>query len=213
MRRPCTTSCAALASVVMLSGCAGRTTPPDPATDVRVAYADWNSDEPPYRLYPGDEVRITPVSAPELSRTAPVLPDGRVSLPLVPPVMVADRTVEEAAAAVAAAYRSVLRRPDVTVEIQRTAPIRVFVGGNVIHPGVLEIPGDVDALQAVITAGGFGADAARDRVILVRRDRSGALVRRIIDLAAVLREPRSADATPLRRFDVLYVPRSGDARP
>ena len=213
MPRRCAAPGVALMSVLVLSACASRTIMPDPLADVRVAYADWNADEPPYRLYPGDELRITPVSAPELARTAQVLPDGRITLPLIPPVMVADRTVEDAAAAVGLAYRSVLRRSDVTIEVTRTAPIRVFVGGDVLHPGALEMPGDVDALQAVMMAGGFGADAARDRVILVRRDPSGALVRRVIDLAAILRRPWSGDATPMRRFDVLYVPRSRDARP
>ena len=213
MLRPYAAPLGALLSIMTLSACAGPTPTPDTLADIRVAYADWNGDEPPYRLYPGDEVRVTPMSAPELSRTAPVLPDGRITLPLIPPVMVADRTVEDVAAAVAAAYRSVLRRPDVTVEILRTAPIRIFVGGDVLHPGAWDMPGDADALQAVVMAGGFGRDAARDRVILVRRDSGGALVLRLLDLSAILRQPRSADATPLRRFDVLYVPRSRDARP
>jgi polysaccharide export outer membrane protein len=202
----------ALSGLSLLSGCAATGLPP-PSSDIRVAYADWSQTEPAYRLYPGDEVVVTPLSAPELARTALVLPDGRITLPLIAPVMVADRTLQEAGAALTLAYGKVLQRPEVSVEVIRTAPLRIFVAGAVAHPGMIEMPGDVDALQAVMMAGGFETGAARDRVILVRRDRDGTLVRSLINLAAVLQAQRVTDATPLRRSDVLYVPWSASRVP
>jgi polysaccharide export outer membrane protein len=176
----------ALSGLSLLSSCAATGLPP-PSSDIPVAYADWSQTEPAFRLYPGDEVVVTPLSAPELARTALVLPDGRITLPLIAPAMVADRTLQEAGAALTFAYWKVLRRPEVAVEVIRTAPLRIFVAGAVAHPGMIEMPEDVDALQAVMMAGGFETGAARDRVILVRRDRGGTLVRSLINLAAVLR--------------------------
>ncbi|MEI9965935.1 MAG: polysaccharide biosynthesis/export family protein [Caulobacteraceae bacterium] len=80
-------------------------------------------------------------------------PDGRVSLPLIHAVMVADRTTTEVEAALSAAYASQLIRPDIFVSVTAAQPLKVFVGGEVDKPGVYEMPGDINALQAVIEAG------------------------------------------------------------
>src|SRR5688572_23467210 len=67
-----------------------------PARDfANIPYADWSDAEPPYRLYPGDEVEVTVLSAPELSKTVTVQPDGRIALPLIGAIMVTDRTIQD----------------------------------------------------------------------------------------------------------------------
>lgn len=50
-----------------------------------IPYASWSDYEPDYRFYPGDELEISLASAPELNKTVTVQPDGRISLPLIPP--------------------------------------------------------------------------------------------------------------------------------
>jgi polysaccharide export outer membrane protein len=173
-----------------------------------IGYASWSDDEPPYRLYPGDELEVTVPSAPELSKTVTVQPDGRVSLPLIHSVMVADRTTGEVEDALRDAYSSQLIRPDVEVAIKAATPLKVFVGGEVDKPGVYDMPGDINALQAVIQAGGFKASAKRDEVIVIRRGADGRAMMRTCNLARGLANPR-VDLVPLRRFDIVYVPRTG----
>src|SRR6201999_2660194 len=75
-----------------------------------IPYAVWSDDEPGYRLYPGDEVDFTVGSAPELNKTAIVQPDGRISLPLIGPVMAANRSLDDLQAALADAYSHQLVR-------------------------------------------------------------------------------------------------------
>src|SRR5450755_2068921 len=58
-----------------------------------IGYATWTDAEPPYRLYPGDVLTVETPAAPELNRTITVQADGRISLPLLPPIMVADRSI------------------------------------------------------------------------------------------------------------------------
>ena len=70
--------------------------------------------------------------------------------------------------------------------------------------------GDADALRAIIQAGGFSPTANRSEVIIIRRAAGGRGMMRTADLLAGLRRP-SADLIPLRRFDIVYVPRSGVA--
>lgn len=174
-----------------------------------IPYATWSDYEPPYRFYPGDEIEIAFPSAAELNKTVTVQPDGRISMPLIPAVMAADRTVDELRGALSDAYASQLLRPYVDVT-PKAAPLKVFVGGEVGNPGVYDMQGDGDALRAIIQAGDFKTTANRKEVILLRRGPDGRGMMRTIDLAKGLKNAR-ADLAPLRRFDIVYVPRSGVA--
>lgn len=194
---------------LVLAGCAGAA--PGPAGRFAdIPYADWSDAEPPYRLYPGDEVEVSVISAPELNKIVIVQPDGRISLPLIAPMMVTDRTVDEVRQNLAQAYASQLRRPDVALSA-KAAPLRVFVGGEVGNPGVYEMVGDSDALRAVIQAGGLLPTAGARRVVILRRGVGGVGMIRKVDLSRGLRAG-GADLAPLRRFDVVFVPRSGVAK-
>lgn len=173
-----------------------------------IPYASWGEDEPGYRLYPGDVLDVAVPSAPELARTVTVQPDGRITLPLIPQVMAADRSVAELDAMLAEAYATQLRNPAVEVTVKTATPLKVFVGGEVDKPGVYDMPGDIDALQAVVMAGGFKTSAKRSQVVILRRGPGGRAMMRTADLKAAVYNPGRADAVPLRRFDIVYVPRS-----
>ncbi|CAN7329403.1 polysaccharide export protein [Phenylobacterium sp. LjRoot164] len=215
---PMIAACAGLA----LAGCAtprdvmGPWRPPEPAPAAPAAqafsnipYATWSDYEPDYRFYPGDEIEVAVPSAPELTKTLVVQPDGRITLPLVGPVMAADRTIPELEGVVAQAYSSQLLRPHVEVSA-KAAPLKVFVGGEVGNPGVIDLTGDADALRAIIQAGGFRSSADASAVFIIRRGPDGRGMIRRADLLRGLRHAET-DLVPLRRFDVIYVPRTGAA--
>jgi polysaccharide export outer membrane protein len=173
-----------------------------------IPYATWTDAEPDYRIYPGDQLDISVLSAPELNRSVTVQPDGRITLPLVQPIMVADRSAPQAEQAISSAYASQLIRPDVSVAVKQATSLKIFVGGEVDKPGVYDMPGDINALQAVIMAGGMRTSAKSRQVVILRRGPGDQPMMRVVDLRAVAQRG-SADAVPLRRFDVVFVPRSG----
>jgi protein involved in polysaccharide export with SLBB domain len=173
-----------------------------------IPYATWTEDEPQYRLYPGDELDVVVPSAPELNKTVTVQPDGRIMLPLVAPQMAAGRSAGELQQELSAAYSSQLLRPDVTVVV-RAQPIKVFVGGEVAKAGVYDMPGDMDALRAIVEAGGFQDTAKRSQVVIIRRSRDGRPMMRTVNLDRPFRDAGHADLVPLRRFDIVYVPKTG----
>jgi polysaccharide export outer membrane protein len=175
----------------------GRTSFPE------IGFADWTEMEPQYVLYPGDEIEIATPTAVELTRTQKIGPDGRISLPLVGQIMAADRTIAEVEADAAAAFASQLRRPIVEVTLKTAGPIRVWVGGEVRTPGMVEMDGDLDAYQAVIQAGDFLPTARPQEVALIRRGPGGVRMMRAVDL-----RPRRGEVVALRRGDIIYVPRS-----
>lgn len=172
-----------------------------------IAYASWSDAEPAYRLYPGDVLEVAIPSAPELNRTLTVQPDGRIAMPYAGAVMVADRTPTEAEQALSAAYAPVLRRPEAQITVKTATPLKIFVGGEVDHPGAYDMPGDINALQAVLMAGGFKSSARPDQVIIIRRGADGRAMLRTVNLAAATHDAK-AEAVPLRRFDIVIAPRS-----
>lgn len=200
----------ALVAGLMLSACATAQPAQRPAAAFAdIGYADWSDAEPPYRFYPGDELDVTVPSAPELSKTVTVQPDGRIAIPLAGPVMAADRTQTDIERDIGAALAPHLLRPQAYVT-PKAAPLKVFVGGEVGDPGVFDMVGDSDALRAVVQAGGFRPTADRSKVYVIRRGPDGRGMVRTVDLLHGAVTP-GAELVPLRRFDVVYVPRSGIA--
>jgi polysaccharide export outer membrane protein len=135
-------------------------------------------------------------------------PDGRIGLALASHVMAADRSIPELEAEITAAYAPVLVRPEAQIVLRQAAPIRIYVGGEVRTPGEYEMPGDIDTLQAVLKAGGFTDGARRFEVVVIRRGPDGRPMMKTVDLLRAVNQPGAADATPLRRFDIVYVPRT-----
>lgn len=177
--------------------------PPTSAGFTDVAFADWTDEEPEYLLYPNDEIEVAMPTAPELTRTLKVGPDGRISLPLLGQVMAADRTLAELERDVSDGYAAQLVRPIVEVTLKQAGPIRVWVDGEVRTPGVYEMVGDIDAYQAVIQAGGFLPTARSQEVALIRRGPGGRRMLKVLDL-----RPRRGTAVAVRRGDIIFVPRT-----
>lgn len=177
--------------------------PPAPAEVM--TYADTT---PAYRFFPGDEIEIIVFSAPELNRTVTVGPDGRITMPLLQPMRAADLTAQELHDALVAAYSDQLRTPELTVTPRSFASRQVFVGGEVARPGIYEMPANIDALQAVMMAGGFLPSARRGDVLVMSRATGQTTVTEV-DLSARAMRRGLPGAQPLARYDVVYVPRSG----
>lgn len=168
-----------------------------------IPFADWTEEEPGYLVYPGDELDIQTPSAPELNRAVRVGPDGRITMPLIGHVMAADRSLPELQAVLSQAYATQLRNPMVEASLTQAGPLRVWVDGEVRTPGVYDMPGDIEAWQAIIMAGGFLPTAKRSHVALVRRGPGNVRMLRVLDM----RQPRVAPIA-LRRSDILFTPRT-----
>ncbi|MCW5725635.1 MAG: polysaccharide export protein [Maricaulaceae bacterium] len=204
---------ALLIAAFALSACGTRAPAPhtrdaDPQLWQAVRFEDWRETDPVMRFFPGDVLEVIVHSAPELTRTVTVAPDGRISLPLARSVMVSGLSAPEAAGAVADAFTDMLRNPIVEVTPQTFGTRNILVGGQVASPGLYEIPGRIGALEAVMLAGGFRDTARRAEVVILRRSPSGGIMMRTVNLRAALRGDGSGDPFPLRRHDVVYVPRT-----
>ena len=161
-----------------------------------------------YRLSPGDQIEVTLYGAPDLNRTVTVGPDGRISMPMVSPFMVANLTLAQAQQVIQQNMSGALVDPRLDVSIASYAPQRVFVGGQVGQPGAIELPGQVDPLQAIIMAGGFTDQSDMKQVLLLRRMENGQVQTFSFDVKQGMYNPQLAQFGPLQKFDVLYVPKT-----
>ncbi|MBK8545030.1 MAG: polysaccharide export protein [Caulobacteraceae bacterium] len=138
--------CACLHGLLFTAPAAVAQTPA--ATEMPQPAMVYSDQSPAYRFFPGDEVEVTIFSAPELSRSATIGPDGRLALPLIGAVRAADLTAEELRDILVSAYSVHLRMPELTVTPRTYASRQVFVGGEVARPGIYGMPANIDAFQA-----------------------------------------------------------------
>ena len=172
---------------------------------------DW-SLVPEYRIVPSDRLVINfgpiPGSTSDVLRHARVRPDGRISVFPVGDVVAAGRTVRELEAAIVQLLAVELRQPRVTIELEEVAGNQVHVLGQVRNPGSYPAGPFVTLAQAISTAGGFSDDAARNSVLVFRRDGArNVRVARVPFDRAITSGKLEADL-PLSRFDIVFVPRS-----
>lgn len=167
-------------------------------------WIDW---EPEYRLVPGDQLDIVVGSAPELSRTLTVGPDGRVVMPMSQPVMAAGRTFGEVQTALMAELGQQLRDPRISVTPRAYAPEQIYVGGQVGQPGTYTLPARVGALEAILMAGGMTSTAQGREVAILRRAPNGGMMLRTVNIRGGLLNIREYnDTVQLRRGDIVFVP-------
>ena len=197
------------AGAALTSGCGsaraslGGPLPQTSPNFTEIGFSDWTDQEPEYRLYPGDQIDVRTPTASELNQSLTVGPDGRIAMPMIGQVMAADLSLFELESTLIQAYTSILRRPEVEVTLRQAGPLKVWVDGEVRTPGVYDMPGDIDAYQAIIMAGGFAPGARRDRVGLIRRGPGDVRMMRSMDLSRA-----GLEHVALRRMDVIYVPRT-----
>ncbi len=164
-----------------------------------------------YRLQPGDELDIRFYYNPELNNSVIVRPDGRISLPLANEVEAAGMTPAALSQQLRTAYAQSLRRPDVTVIVRSFNAQKVFVGGEVTAPGVIQALGPLTVMQSVMQAGGFKESARIDEVIVIRRDPVAPASEPIVipvDISAVVDGTGTNQDIALMPYDVVYVPKS-----
>jgi polysaccharide export outer membrane protein len=124
----------------------------------------------PYKLGPGDQVRLIVFGDDRMSGTYRVDDGGALALPLLGPVRVAGLTTDAVSRRVAAslAARKLHQTPSVAAEIVTYRPI--FVLGEVNKPGEFPFQPGMTAVTAVAIAGGFTYRAVDDVFSVVRTE-------------------------------------------
>jgi polysaccharide export outer membrane protein len=159
-----------------------------------------------YVIGPEDMLQITVWKNDALSRTLPVRPDGKISLPLLHDVQAAGLTPMQLRDKLASALGEFMPNPEVAVTVTDVRSYRVSVLGEVQKPGVLQLKADTTVLEAIALAGGFRDFASPGKITILRKDTNGTTQKIPFNYNRVVKDNRSQDNVTLKSGDVVVVP-------
>ena len=170
-------SCLMIAVLVMsgclLAGCAGEPHLPEPmqTPDSPSVLVDA------YKMAVGDQLEINVWKNPELSLSAPIRPDGKISLPLAGDVLAIGKTPEELANDIEEKLKAYVKNPNVTVILTSLRGhaflSRIRITGAVAQNISLDYHQGMTVLDAVLEAGSVTPYANSNDTKLHRRTSEG----------------------------------------
>lgn len=155
-----------LLTVVLASGCGGVQTQ---SSRKPVASSPSNYD---YTIAPGDRLNIFVWKNPDVSvQGIPVMPDGRISSPLVENMMASGKTPTQLARDIETVLSKFIRGPYVTVTVidfvgDYSQQVRVV--GEATSPSAIPYRNNMTLLDVMIAVGGLTEFAAGNRASIVR---------------------------------------------
>jgi polysaccharide biosynthesis/export protein len=147
----------------LVTGCAYFRAPPP--QDVEAAHPRE------YVIAPGDSLQIFVWRNPDLSVTAPVRPDGRISVPLLQDVQASGTTAAALGASIASALSNYIQDPQVTVILQNSAALSLWnirVVGEAVQPKVVPYQVGLTLMDVMAQVGGLTEFADGNRASLIR---------------------------------------------
>jgi polysaccharide biosynthesis/export protein len=161
--------------------------------------------DPSYKIGPQDVLRIDVWKEPEISRSVPVRPDGKITLPLLNDIQAAGLTPQQLAAKISEGLKKFITSPQVTVGVTEINSRRIFVNGEVARPGAFPLLPNMTVLQALSSAGGF-TQFARLKNIYILRMENGTQVKHPFNYKEAVSGKRPEQNILLEGGDIIVVP-------
>jgi polysaccharide biosynthesis/export protein len=179
---------------------AKRSKSPETAAVVQTA-----AEDPEYRIGPQDVLRVDVWREDQLTRTVPVRPDGKITLPLLNDVQAVGMTPMQLAGVISDGLKKYVNNPQVTVSVTEINSRRVYVTGEVTRPGAFPLLPNMTVLQALTSAGGF-TQFARTKSIYVLRMEGGLQGKHAFNYKDVINGKKAEDNIQLQPGDTIVVP-------
>jgi polysaccharide biosynthesis/export protein len=158
-----------------------------------------------YVIGPEDLLDISVWKEPDLTRTVPVRPDGKISLPLLNDVQAAGETPTQLAAHVTESLKRYVTDPQVTVIVTAINSQRIYLLGEVTRAGAYPLLPGMTVLQALSSAGGL-TQYARLQKIYVLRDGDGGQAKFAFNYKEFLKGRNPEQNVVLKVGDTIVVP-------
>src|SRR5256712_8814391 len=130
-----------------------------------------------YRIGPEDVLDIAVWNNTAISRTVPVRPDGKISLPLLNDVQAAGLTPMQLRDVLTKKLVEYVPAPEVSVIVREVRSFNVSVIGEIRAPGRYELKSRTTVLDVLARAGPFSDFALRARIFVLRSN--GTTMKRI----------------------------------
>jgi polysaccharide biosynthesis/export protein len=159
-----------------------------------------------YIIGPGDQLGIEVWKDPALTRVVTVLPDGKISFPLIGELEAGGKTVAQLKMEIEQKIARYVPDSSTTVEVRQINSLHIYVLGRVNAPGRFILTSNVTVLQALALAGGPNTFANRKHIRIFREKKGVTTMSPPFDYDDVT-AGRGVEANILlERGDVIFVP-------
>ena len=163
------------------------------------------TDDPNYVIGAQDVLDISVWKEPDLTRTVPVRPDGKISLPLLNDVQAGGLTPTQLATQITERLKKYVTDPQVTVIVTAINSQRIYVLGEVSRAGAYVLLPGMTVLQALSSAGGF-TQFAKVKNIYVLREENGKQVKYSFNYKAFINGKNPKQNIAVKTGDTIVVP-------
>jgi polysaccharide biosynthesis/export protein len=157
-----------------------------------------------YVIGADDTLHISVWNETQLTATLPVRSDGKISLPLLNDVQAAGLTPMQLKDSITEKLKKYIADPRVTVVVTAMNSRRIFVTGEVLHPGAMPLLPNMTVLQALSSAG-FTQFANPKRIYLLRTE-NGLQTKLQFNYKEVVKGNHPEQNIMLRPGDTVVVP-------
>jgi polysaccharide export outer membrane protein len=208
----------------VLPACFAQDTPP--ATELKqnplamLKAFEVEADQP-YQLGRGDEISVEVIGRPELTSKHIIGPDGKITLPVAGSIMLADKTREEAAAAIQSALSPYYSGVTVSVGVDHYTSNHILLLGAVERPGLLVFDKTPTLLEVISRGGQLQTPSAMGAGVAAPLGTSAPIPMGVpeecmiyrgnatmvtVELRSLLEEGNPLANMRLKRDDVVFVP-------
>jgi polysaccharide export outer membrane protein len=165
------------------------------------------ADADSYILGPGDIIQVFVWQNPDLTITVPILPDGRVSTPLVEALVASGKTPVQLGRDIEVALSEYVRSPRVSVMVSspKSTFSQVKLVGQFANPQAIPYQDGMTVMDAVLASGGLTDFAAGNRAKILRKV-DGKDREIPIKLRNLMEKGELKQNLPLQPGDILIVP-------
>jgi polysaccharide biosynthesis/export protein len=137
--------------------------------DVTPKTAAKDKPDESYIVGIADDLQISVWKEPDLSGPVVVRPDGMITLPVINDVYVVGLTTKQVQDILTEKLKPVVAEPQVTVIVRNIHSRKVYLVGQVGHPGAVPLTGHETVLQILAESGGPGPFAKSDKIYILRQ--------------------------------------------
>lgn len=163
------------------------------------------TSDPNYVIGGQDVLDINVWKEAELTRTVPVRPDGKISLPLLNDVQASGLTPTQLAQELTENLKKYVTNPQVTVIVTQINSQRIYILGEVSRAGAYPLLPDMTILQGLSSAGGFTQFANLKKIYMLRTE-NGKQVKYPFNYKDVISGKAQDENLTLKAGDTIVVP-------
>ena len=129
-----------------------------------------------YIIGAGDVLEISVWKNEDLTKLLTVLPDGKISFPLIGEVMAEGKTLAQLKKELESKISRFVPDPVLSVVIQQLNSNMIYVIGKVRNPGRFALNSDIRVLQGLALAGGLNPFAEQNKIRIFREEGDKTLI-------------------------------------